>query len=85
MKDINQGVAGAWDGFSNAMGNNWNNVLGGFGWMMGRKEGNEQTVNETPEESYDRIAKKWREENGFEVNNYRFSSIENIYGRIYLE
>jgi hypothetical protein len=35
---MNQGVAGAWDGFSNAMGNNWNNVLGGFGWMMGRIE-----------------------------------------------
>jgi hypothetical protein len=69
VKDINQGVAGAWDGFSNAMGNNWNNVLGGFGWLMGRKEGNAQIVNETPEESYDRIAKKWREENGFEVNN----------------
>jgi hypothetical protein len=65
VNDMNQGVAGAWDGFSNAMGNNWNNVLGGFGWLMGRKEGNAQIVNETPEESYDRIAKKWREENGF--------------------
>jgi hypothetical protein len=40
---MNQGVAGAWDGFSNAMGNNWNNVLGGFGWLMGRKEGNAQS------------------------------------------
>jgi hypothetical protein len=41
VKDMNQGVAGAWDGFSNAMGNNWNNVLGGFGWLMGRKEDEE--------------------------------------------
>lgn len=39
VNNINQGVAGLWNGFTNAMGNNWNNVLGGFGWLMGRKEG----------------------------------------------
>lgn len=49
------------------MGNNWNNVLGGFGWNMGRKEGNAEAVNETPEESYDRIVKKWNVENGFGI------------------
>lgn len=43
MNNINQGVAGLWNGFTNAMGNNWNNVLGGFGWNMGRKDGQRLT------------------------------------------
>ncbi|MCG9875523.1 MAG: hypothetical protein MH321_12140 [Leptospiraceae bacterium] len=34
------GITGLWNGFTNAMGNNWNNVLGGFGWNMGRKKVN---------------------------------------------
>ena len=49
------------------MGNNWKDVLSGFGWNMGRKEGNAEAVNETPEESYDRIVKKWNVENGFGI------------------
>jgi hypothetical protein len=57
-----------------AMGNNWNNVLGGFGWLMGRKEGNaggSQVMREgrVQDPIFKLAQEKWRENALKEIND----------------